>query len=155
MRRLPPWMLGGASTGEATDPRNVSEPEEAPKPKAEKRPRRNVKPKEKDFKLNADEPKRARRKMGDEAKRSNNDGPEMVQPVMTDPENEDLTVDDLLSFAHEYVQSDEVVHTSKEEDQGLSSMSESNITTSSQGGTKDSTAQDMLELLMGPFFKKH
>ncbi|XP_010465851.1 PREDICTED: uncharacterized protein LOC104746142 [Camelina sativa] len=154
MRRLPPWMLGGASTGEASAARNVSEPEEAPKPKAEKRPRRNVKPKEKDSNLNSEEPKRVRRKMGDEAKRSNNDGPEMVQPVMTDSENEDLTVDDLLSFAHEYVQSDEVVQTSKE-DQGLSSMSESNIATSSQGGTRDSTAQDMLALLIGPFFKKH
>lgn len=98
MRRLPPWMLGGASTGEAAAP-NGSEPE-PPKPKAEKRPRRSVKAKEKDLNLNSEEPKRVRRKMGEDAKPSNN-GPEMIQSVMTSREDADLTVDDLLSFAHE------------------------------------------------------
>ncbi|XP_006298697.2 uncharacterized protein LOC17892936 [Capsella rubella] len=152
MRRLPPWMLGGASTGEAAAARNVTE-SEAPKPKAEKRPRRNVKPKEKDLNLNSEEPKRVRRKIGDEANRGNNNGPEIIQSVMTGPGNEDLTVDDLLSFAHEYVQSNQEVQTSKE-DERSESMLVANESTSSQGGTRDSTAEDMLDLLMGPYFKK-
>ncbi|CAE5967662.1 unnamed protein product [Arabidopsis arenosa] len=155
MRRLPPWMLGGASTGEAAAP-NGSEAE-APKTKAEKRPRRVQKPKEKDLSLKSEEPKRVRRKIGEEAKRSSN-GPEMIQSV-TGPEDDDLTVDDLLSFAHEYVQSDED-ETRKERERSLSVsettlvLDESNTTTSSQGATKDPTADEMLELLMGPFFKK-
>lgn len=45
-------MLGGASTGE-TVARNGSEPE-APNTKAEKRPRRTVKPKERALNLNSE-----------------------------------------------------------------------------------------------------
>ncbi|CAL9221261.1 unnamed protein product [Arabidopsis halleri] len=155
MRRLPPWMLGGASTGEAAA-RNSSEAE-APKTKAEKRPKRVQKPKEKDLNLSSEKPKRVRRKIGEETKRSSI-GPEMIQSV-TCPEDDDLTVDDLLSFAHEYVQRDEE-ETRKERERSLSMsettlvLDESNTTTSSQGGTKDPTADEMLELLMGPFFKK-
>ncbi|AEE76021.1 unnamed protein product [Arabidopsis thaliana] len=152
MRRLPPWMLGGASTGEAAA-RNGSQPE-APKTKAEKRPKRVQKTKEKDLNLKSDEPKRVPRKIREEAKRS----PEVIQSV-TVPEDDDLTVDDLLSFANEYVQRDEE-GTRKERERSLSVsettlvLDETNMTTSSQGGTKDSTAEDMLQLLMGPFYKK-
>lgn len=65
----------------------------------------------------------------------------------------------LLNNESQYVQRDEE-ETRKERERSLSMsettlvLDESNTTTSSQGGTKDPTADEMLELLMGPFFKK-
>lgn len=65
----------------------------------------------------------------------------------------------LLNNESQYVQRDEE-ETRKERERSLSmsettlDLDESNTTTSSQGGTRDPTADEMLELLMGPFFKK-
>jgi hypothetical protein len=65
----------------------------------------------------------------------------------------------LLNNESQYVQRDEE-GTRKERERSLSVsettlvLDETNMTTSSQGGTKDSTAEDMLQLLMGPFYKK-
>ncbi|KAL1202714.1 hypothetical protein V5N11_018829 [Cardamine amara subsp. amara] len=149
MRRLPPWMLSGATTGERAA-RKSSEPE-APVTRAEKRLRRTVKPKEKTLELNSEKPKRVGRKIGEETKPSS-------CPVSGAVDDEDLTVDDLLSFAQEYVRAEE--DQTREERESLSvseSMlvaDESNMS-SSQGGTRDSTTEDMLGLLLGPFFKKN
>lgn len=64
-----------------------------------------------------------------------------------------------LNHYSQYVQNDQVQ--TSNEDERLSTMSESmlvadesNTTSSSQGGTRDPTADDMLGLLMGPFIKK-
>jgi len=65
----------------------------------------------------------------------------------------------LLNNESQYVQRDEE-GTRKERERSLSVsettlvLDETNTTTSSPGGTKDSTAEDMLQLLMGPFYKK-
>ncbi|VVA98043.1 unnamed protein product [Arabis nemorensis] len=171
MRRLPPWMLAGASsdvpaTSNRRDSKRKHEPEEAPKEKAEKRPRRIVKPKERDdsekvgIKTRGGERVRSN-KIGEEeeAKPSIGDGknPEIIQSV-TGPGDGDLTVDDLLIFAQEYVKGEE--DQAIEDREGLSIsesrevVDESNMRLSSQGGTRDPTADDMLSLLLGPFFKK-
>ncbi|ESQ48130.1 hypothetical protein EUTSA_v10021642mg [Eutrema salsugineum] len=170
MRRLPPWMLAGASSdvtstsnrteGKSVEGKRKFEPE-ATKTKAEKRPRRTVKPEDRD---DFEEPKKVGiRRRGkrariaeEEAKPSivNCKDPENFQS-MSGPEDEDLTVDDLLSFAQEYVKEGEEDQTRKE----LSvseSVDEPNMRSSQREESiePDQTATDMLELLLGPYFKK-
>lgn len=121
-RRLPPWMVAGGSSGVTTtsnrtddksiDVKTIHESDGAPVTKGEKRPRRTVKPKERD---DSDGPKKVgiKRKGGERARRIKTDeeepkpsiggdvkNPEIIQSV-TGPKDEDLTVDDLLSFAQE------------------------------------------------------
>ncbi|CAA7051304.1 unnamed protein product [Microthlaspi erraticum] len=182
VRRLPPWMIAGGSSGvtatsnpaddQSVDVNSNHEADDAPITKREKRPRKTIKPKERD---DSDEPKkvgikrkgreRARIKIDEEgSKPSIGDvkNPEIIQSV-TGPKDYNLTVDDLLIFAEEHVKGGEdQTRTERESssiDKSMLVVDESSNTRLSQGeteepnGTRDSTADDMLSLLLGPFFK--
>ncbi|CAN8258957.1 unnamed protein product [Cochlearia groenlandica] len=153
-RRLPPWMLSVESAAEsATNTRKevkLKTESESPKVKVEKRPRRIVKSKERE---DSDE---SNKKVKNKRRRE-------VEEV-----DDDLTVDDLLSFAHEYVKGEEERRKEREslsisEESTVVVVDESNIMRLSNsqgeetnGSRRDSTANDdiMLGLLLGPFFNK-
>ncbi|KAG2306103.1 hypothetical protein Bca52824_025851 [Brassica carinata] len=165
MRRLPPWMLAGASSGvpatsNRTDDKSVVEKikhePEAPENKKKRKTRkeRDDSDMEETKKV---EIKRGRRGVGrkikeEEAQPSIDDGksPEMIQSVTSLEDEENLTVDDLLCFAQEYVKGEE-------EDQPKEIRLFDVNNESSKGetnGTRDPTLEDMINLLLGPFFKK-
>ncbi|KAF3587196.1 hypothetical protein F2Q69_00031300 [Brassica cretica] len=165
MRRLPPWMIAGASSGVTAtsnriDDREVKQEAEAPKTKKKRKTRREIDDAEEEHKkLEIRRRGRVGRKIKEEeAKPSIRDdvkSPEIIQSVTSPEDEEDLTVDDLLSFAQEYVKSEE-------EDQALSTsesmvvdVNDGSNMKASQGetnGTRDPTSDDMISLLLGPFF---
>lgn len=110
MRRLPPWMIAGASSGVTAtsnriDDREVKQEAEAPKTRKKRKTRREIDDAEEEHKkLEIRRRGRVGRKIKEEeAKPSIGDdgkSPEIIQSV-TSPEDEDLTVDDLFSFAQE------------------------------------------------------
>lgn len=106
-RRLPPWMLAGASSGvAATGKGEIKQEAEAPKTRKNRKTR-----KERDDSDTEETKKVEMRRRGvrrkikeEEAKPSIDDGksPEIIRSAnCPDEDEENLTVDDLLSFAHE------------------------------------------------------
>uniref|UniRef100_A0A0D3CJ52 Uncharacterized protein n=1 Tax=Brassica oleracea var. oleracea TaxID=109376 RepID=A0A0D3CJ52_BRAOL len=164
MRRLPPWMIAGASSGvtatsNRTDDREIKQEAESPKTKKKRKTRRETDDSEEPEKVEIRKRGRVGRKIKEEeAKPSIPDdvkSPEIIQSVTSPEDEEDLTVDDLLSFAQEYVKGEE-------EDQALSTsesmvvdVNDGSNMKASQGetnGTRDPTSDDMISLLLGPFF---
>ncbi|KAF2549415.1 hypothetical protein F2Q70_00023197 [Brassica cretica] len=164
MRRLPPWMIAGASsvvtaTSNRTDDPEIKQEAESPKTKKKRKTRRETDDDSEEHKKLEIRKRRVGRKIKEEeAKPSICDdvkSPEIIQSVTSPEDEEDLTVDDLLSFAQEYVKGEE-------EDQALST-SESMVVDVNDGsnmkasrgetnGTRDPTSDDMISLLLGPFF---
>ncbi|CAH8284481.1 unnamed protein product [Eruca vesicaria subsp. sativa] len=167
MRRLPPWMLTGASssvgaTSNITDNKSAvvkikDEAEEHPKTKKKRKTREERDDSEEHKKVEIRK-RGVRRKIKEEEVKPkiDDDGksPKIIQSL-TCPEadEEDFTVDDLLSFAQEYIKRE--VDKAREIQTSLSTSGSNMI--SSQGetnGTRDPTSDDMINLLLGPFFKK-
>ncbi|KAF8103722.1 hypothetical protein N665_0186s0088 [Sinapis alba] len=168
MRRLPPWMIAGASSGVAatsnrTDEGEIKHEAEAPKKKKKKRKTR----KERDD-SDIEETKKVeiRRRGGgvrrkikeEEAKPSVGDGksPEIIQSVTSPEDEEELTVDEILSFAHEYVKGEEEEEEEQAKEITLVDVNDESNMRSSKGETnrtRDPTSEDMINLLLGPFFK--
>ncbi|RID63389.1 hypothetical protein BRARA_E02401 [Brassica rapa] len=164
MRRLPPWMTAVASSGvtaasNRTDEGEIKQEAEAPKTKKKRKTRRERDDSEEHKKVEIRRRGRVGRKIKEEEAKASigNDvkSPEIIQSVTSPEDEEDLTVDDLLSFAQEYVKGEE-------EDQALPT-SESMVVDVNDGSnmkasrgetnrTRDPTSDDMISLLLGPFF---
>lgn len=154
-------MLAGASSGvAATGKGEIKQEAEAPKTKKNRKTR-----KERDGSDTEETKKVEMRRRGvrrkikeEEAKPSIDDGksPEMIRSVTCLEDEENLTVDDLLSFAHEYVKGEE--EEEQAEEIRLIDVNDESIMRASKGETngttRDPTSEDMINLLLGPFFKK-